>query len=463
MPAGTKLLRVTRCLVSRASGPCKVRGASENRDGLKFNIASAGQRPVIRGKVPETATNFIDEAIATGELARDPYPIYARLRDEQPVAWSERWDCWILSRYADVSAAMLDHERLSNSGRVTNGLRRMFGGDAATQLKPLTDHYSRGIVNSDPPDHTRMRRLVQATFQPRTLDRLKPHVQQIVDDLLDRVQPTGEMDVIADLSYPLPVQVIAELMGIPVELRHQFKSWSQRTAEFMSTPRPPLEAALRSQAGLIELREYFRSTFAERRREPREDLISELVNVHLDGQKLSEEELLSTCVSILIGGHETTTTLIASAVWLLIRHPAALEQLKANPRLGLSATEEFLRYEPPFQRIIRVARCDQEIGGQQIRQGQTVMLLIGSANRDEGIFPDAGTVDITRTPNKHLSFGYGVHFCLGAGLARIEVPAAINALLARMPNLRFADESTLAWHDGMVRTLTKLPICFTKG
>jgi cytochrome P450 len=406
-------------------------------------------------------TPFIDEAIAAGLLARDPYPVYQRMRAESPICWSERWNCWMLCRHADVSATMQDFKRFANSGRLINGIKKMFPGEATGQLKPLMDHYSGGLIHSDPPDHTRIRKLVQATFQPRMLDRLRVHVQQIIDDLLDKVLPAGRMDIITDLAYPLPVTVIAELMGIPVEMRQEFKSWSQRTTEFQASPQPPLDAALRSQTALTELREYFRSIFAERRSNPREDLISELVNVHLDGQKLNEEELLSTCVSILIGGHETTTTLITSGIFLLLRHPEAMQMLREDPSLTQVAVEEFLRYEPPFQRIVRVARCDMELHGEQIKEGQTVMLLIGSANRDEAVFPNAETFDIKRTPNKHLSFGYGVHFCLGAGLARIEVPAAINSLLGRLPNMRSETAAiTEDWHDGMVRSLTSLPIQF---
>ena len=416
--------------------------------------------PVMSNQSTAIASSPLDEAIAAGQMSRDPYPVYQKLRADHPVCRSERWDCWVLSRHADISAVLQDTKRFSNTARVVNGIRRSFPGESANQLKPIVDHYSKGLINCDPPDHTRTRKMVQATFSPRTVDRLRPHVDSIISELLDRVQSSGKMDVIRDLAYPLPVRVIAELMGIPVEMQDQFKAWSCGTIEFQATPRPTLEVALRSQSQLMELRNYFRSVFAERRKEPREDLISELVNQHLDNQKLSEEELLSACVSILIGGHETTTTLIASGMWLLLNHPQAMRELRDDPSLGLSAMDEFLRFEPPFQRIVRVAMCDMDYQGQPIRQGQTVMLLIGSANRDEAVFPNPEKFDIRRSPNKHVSFGYGVHYCLGAGLAKIEVPAAINALLKRMPNLRLDQEAELKWADGMVRTLTRLPVQF---
>lgn len=402
---------------------------------------------------------LLDKSIRSGQIRENPYPVYTQLRKTEAIAWSDVWGCWVLTRYADVSAVLQDTQRFTSAGRVVNAIRREFQAESFEKVRPLVDHYSRGLINSDPPDHTRMRRLVQAGFSPRMLEPLRPRIQQIVDGLLDRIESAGQLDVIADLSYPLPITVIAELMGIPSDMRDQFKAWSIGIIEFMATPRPPLDVAMRSQKSLVELREYFKTVFAERRARPKEDLISALVQASFEGEKLTVEEMLSTCVTILIGGHETTTSLIASGVWLLLKRPDVLAKLREQPSLMPSAVEEFLRYEPPFQRIIRVATEDLEIRGQAIKNGQTVMLLIGSANRDEDIFESPEDLNIARTPNRHLSFGYGVHFCLGAGLTRIEAPIAINSLLLRMPRLRLSTEAA-QWDDGMVRCLASLPVQF---
>lgn len=404
--------------------------------------------------------NPIDTAIQSGQIRDDPYPLYARLRRDHPIVWSDAWRCWVLSRYDDVAAVMQDARRFTNAGRVVSAIRREFKGNDLEQVRPLVDHYSLGLINSDPPDHTRMRRLVQNGFVPRVVDALKPHIQQIVDDLLDRAQRSGgQMDVVRDLSYPLPIQVIAELMGIPLDMRDQFKAWSVQIIEFQATPRPPLEVALRSQKALLELRAFFKEIFEERRRSPRSDLISILVQASFEGEKLTLDELLNTCVTILIGGHETTTSLIASGVWLILTHPDVRRQITEEPSLASSAVEEFLRYEPPFQRIIRIATEDLALAGTSISRGQTVMLLIGSANRDQRVFESPEALNIRRSPNRHLSFGYGVHFCLGAGLARAEAPIAIGTLLRRFPNLRL-DVGPPQWHDGMVRCLTRVSLAF---
>lgn len=403
--------------------------------------------------------NFLDDAIRSGAMRDNPYPVYARLRSEAPLFHSECWDCAVLSRYEDVTAALQNPAQFSSVGRVVNAMRRRFSPTALDDVGPLVQNYSRGLINSDPPDHARMRRLVQSAFVPRVLERLRPQVQAITDELLDRVEPKSKLDIVRDLAFPLPITVIAELLGVPPQMREQFKAWSGGIVEFMATPNPSIETAKRSQRALLELHQFLREVFTQRRREPREDLITALVQASFEGDKLSEEELLSTCTTILIGGHETTTSLLASGVWLLLHHPQALEQLRAAPEGMTVAVEEFLRFEPPFQRILRVAKGDIELHGQTIADGQSVMLLLGAANRDENIFPKAETLDIQRAPNRHIAFGYGIHFCLGAALARLEAPIALNTLLRRAPNLAMAG-SNIAWHDGMVRAIPALPVRF---
>lgn len=391
-----------------------------------------------------------DHLLLSPQFSHNPYPIYHLLRSEDPVYWSDAWGCWILTRYDDVVSTLHNPQLFSSFGRVTGIIQQELPEPLLEKIQPLIDHYSRGLINVDPPDHTRLRQLVHKAFTPRTIEKLRSHIQEIVDGLLDEVQDTGEMEVVRNLAYPLPVTVIAELMGVPVKERDRFKRWSGTIIEFQATPRPTPEVILRSQQALLELREYFRGIFAQRRRQPQEDLISKLVLVEEEGDKLTEEELLSTCVSILIGGHETTTNLIASGLLLLLQHPGEMQKLKDNPSLITTSVEEFLRYEGPFQRNGRIVQEDVELGGKQLRKRQRVTQLLGAANRDPAQFPDPDRLDIQRHPNRHVSFGYGPHFCVGAALARLEAPIAINTVLRRMPHLRLETED-IDWWDTVFR------------
>lgn len=402
---------------------------------------------------------FLENLLTAPEFEQNPYPVYRRLQAEAPVYWSEAWGCWLLSRYDDVVNTLRDHQRFSSVGRLTSVMEQELPEPLLAQIQPLVRHYSTGLINVDPPDHTRLRALVHKAFTPRVIEQLRGHIQNIVDELLDKTVAAGRMEVVQDLAYLLPVTVIAELMGVPPADRDRFKFWSGRIVEFMATPRPTPEVMLRSQNALLELREYFRRIFAERRRAPREDLISALVAVEEAGDKLTEEELLSTCVTILIGGHETTTNLIASGLLALLQHVDELEKLKANPDLIGPAVEEFLRYEGPFQRNRRIATQDISLDGQEIKQGDLVVQFLGAANRDPAQFPDPDRLDIARSPNKHVAFGYGAHFCLGAALARLEAPVAINTVLRRMPNLQLATD-TLEWQNTVFRGLKALPVKF---
>jgi cytochrome P450 len=237
------------------------------------------------------------------------------------------------------------------------------------------------------------------------------------------------------------------------------KRWSATIMEFQAVPLPTAESILRSQTAIVELRSYLADIANDRRAHPREDLISELVSLEVDGDRLAEDELLSTCLTLLVAGHETTTNLIANATWLLLRHPEQLARLRANPALMSVAIEEVLRFESPLHRVGRTALSHTEIAGTKIRKGETVFLLLASGNRDPAQFAQPDAFDIARTPNKHIAFGYGIHFCLGAALARLEGPIALNALFERWPHARIRGESeNLPWHSGVMRGLKTLPI-----
>ena len=398
--------------------------------------------------------DFAAEIIAS---PNDPYPVYAALRESGRTYYSQTWKCWVLSHYQDIAAVLLNPEMFSNRGRVTNVIQREFPGQFLEQIKPLLHHYSRGVINLDPPDHTRMRRLLQKTFLPRTLERLTAEIHRTTRELLDAAERRGDVDLVRDLAYPLPVSVIAELLGVPRTDREQLKRWSATIMEFQAVPLPTAEAILRSQTGIVEMRSYLRDIVRDRRANPREDLISELVALEIEGDRLAEDELLSTCLTLLVAGHETTTNLIGSAVWLLLRHPGQRARLEAEPGLMASAIEEVLRFESPLHRVGRTALADAEVAGTRIRKGETVFLLLASANRDPAQFVEPDTFDIARTPNKHIAFGYGIHFCLGAALARLEAPIALNAFFERWPNARLRD-TPLDWHSGVMRGLRTLPI-----
>ncbi len=387
----------------------------------------------------------------------DPYPIYRDLREHGRVYSSATWKCQVLSHYQDIAAVLLDAEHFSSRGRVTNVIVREFPEQFLEQIKPMLHHYSRGVINLDPPDHTRMRRLLQKTFLPRTLERLAIGMRQTVGELLDAAAARGTVDVVADLAYPLPVSVIGDLLGLPREDGGRLKRWSAIIMEFQAVPLPTAEAILRSQAGIVEMRAYLRELIHARREKPEDDLISELVALEVEGDRLAEDELLSTCLTLLVAGHETTTNLIASAIWLLLRHPAQCARLRANPALMASAMEEVLRFESPLHRVGRTAIADREIAGTTIRKGETVFLLLASANRDPAQFERPEEFDSARTPNKHLAFGHGVHFCLGAALARLEGPIAVNAFFDRWPNARLRNEP-LEWQSGVMRGLKRLPL-----
>jgi pimeloyl-[acyl-carrier protein] synthase len=391
------------------------------------------------------------------EVHADPYPVYARLRSEDPVHWSDLMESWVLTRYRDV-VAVLDSDRFSAERRRANN--RFARELAARQEEIGPVGRVTTMLTADPPLHTRLRGLVNKAFTPRAVERLRPRIQEIVDELLDAVAGSGRMDVIADLAYPLPVIVIAEMLGVSPDDRAQFKRWSTDIAATTGGPLMGADVLQRADQSAIALAEYFERVIAERRREPRDDLLSGLIAAEEQGQVLSDEELLATCILLLVAGNETTTTLIGNGVLALLRHPEQMRILRDDPSLIRSAVEEILRYDPPVQGTGRVALADTEIGGKRIEKGQLLLTLLAAANRDPEQFPNPDELDVTRSENRHLAFGYGIHFCLGAPLARLEGQIAINGLLRRLPEPRLATDD-LQWGGSFIlRGLKSLPIAF---
>ena len=390
------------------------------------------------------------------EVRANPYPLYRQLREEEPVHWSELMEAWVLTRYDDVSALLKD-SRFSADRRKANN---RFAREAAARLQeggPLAGATT--MLGSDPPEHTRLRGLVSKAFTPRVVEAMRPHIQEIVDSLLDDVQESGRMDIIGDLAYPLPVIVIAEMLGVPPEDRDDFKRWSDDIVATLGPLAAP-EVIEQARISIQEMADYFNAVIAERRREPREDLLSGLIAAEERGEVLSEEELLATCILLLAAGNETTTNLIGNGMLALLRHPDQLEKLRDQPSLTDSAIEEFLRYDGPVQSTARVATEQLEIRGTTIEEAQLVIALLGAANRDPEQFPNPDELDIARQPNQHIAFGQGLHFCLGSPLARMEGQIAFETLLRRMPNPRLESEE-IEWGGSFIlRGLKRLPIAF---
>ncbi len=405
-----------------------------------------------------TIEDSFDQHLLTPAYLANPYPYYHRLRREAPVYWSEAMGAWLLTRYRDAEAALRD-PRLVSGTRISAAVRQL-PETVQPEMHALQDHISTWMGFIDPPDHTRLRALVSSAFTPRMIRNLRPRIQAIVDELLDRVQADGQMDLIADFAFPLPAIVIAEMLGLPPGDREQFKEWSNDVMAFLGTGRPRVDVAKRAQQGVYALKDYLRGIFRQRRQSPRDDLISALLIVEEEGDRLSEEEMFGMCVFLLVAGHETTLALIGNGLLALLRNPDQRRQLQEDPTLMEKAVEEFLRYDSPIQHQTRVAGEDFELEGCWIRQGQRVLPMLGAANRDPAQFESPDRLDVSRQPNPHLAFGYGIHFCLGAPLARLEGQIAVETILHRMPALELMNEP-LSWrvHTSM-RNPERLPVTF---
>jgi cytochrome P450 len=386
------------------------------------------------------------------EFLADPYPTYHRLRADDPVHHSPL-GFWVLTRYEDVAAVLRDPRFIKEPLAALVAAR--FGAEVPRGV-------GLSMLDRDPPDHTRLRSLVSKAFTPRVVEGLRPRIQKIVDGLIARAEAAGSMDLIEEFAYPIPVNVICEMLGVPVEDHERFKGWSLDIARGLDSiwlP-PDSEVPRRSAAARHAISDYFRELIGQRRATPRGDLLSALIAAEEAGDKLNEEELLATCILILIAGHETTVNLIGNGVLALLRHPAELSRLRATPGLITTAVEELLRYDGPVQRTARVASDDATIGGHTIRKGEMVMPFIGAADRDPAQFPQPDRLDLSRADNRHIAFGWGIHFCLGAPLARVEGQIAIETLVRRLPRLELVNETIEYRQSLTLRGLKELPVKF---
>lgn len=403
------------------------------------------------------SSSSIDQLLVSPAILSDPYPIYHQLRAEDPVHWSDAWGCWVLTRYADVIAVLRDYRRFTNVGRIASFLDQL-PANVRAQIRPLYDNFTVGMPNTDPPEHTRVRGLVNSAFTARVVDGMRPRVQEIVDGLLDQAESGGAMEVIGSFAYPLPAIVIAEMLGVPAEDRDRFKAWSDDIVAFHGTGRPHIETIMKSTAALLETKAWLLRLIEARRKQPEDDLISALVAAEERGEMLSETELVATCITLLTAGHETTTGLIGNGLLALLRHPDQLRKLRENPALIGTAVEEFLRFDTSFLRAWRLTAEDVEIGGKRIPKGQTLSLMLGAANRDPAQFEEPDRLDITRDPNLHTSFGWGIHFCAGAPLARREAEIAFTTLLRRFPQMKLDEEGVEWQQNNTFHNLNSLPV-----
>ena len=386
------------------------------------------------------------------EFHADPYPFYRRLREAAPV-YQTPMGFWVLTRYDDCVAVLRD----ARFGReeFQQMLAAVYGGEESDRLP-------RSMLFRDPPDHTRLRGLVSKAFTPRTIEQMRGHIQEIVDRLLDRALAQGGMDVIEELAYPLPVTVICEMLGVAVDDHASIRGWSADIARSLDAIGLRVDESIveRGRVARRALADYFRALVPERRARPRADLLSGLLAAEEQGDKLTEPEVIAMCLLLFIAGHETTVNLIGNGTLALLRHPEQLARLQREPGLVPNAVEELLRYDSPVQRTARIAIEDVEVAGQPIAKGTMVVTALGAANRDPAQFPDPDRLDVARKEPRHISFGYGIHFCLGAPLARVEGQLALGTLLRRAPGLALAEPSPEWRESSVLRGLKRLRVTF---
>ncbi len=389
------------------------------------------------------------------EVLADPYPLYRRLRTEDPVHWDSFLHAWVVTRYPDV-IRVLHHFSASRTPTP-----EQLSGMNLSALNPIAKVMVRQMLFLDPPDHTRLRTLASAAFTPARVERLRSHIQDIADSLIDGLVSKRSMDLVADFAAPLPAIVTAEMLGVPVADHEKLKNWSADFAEMLGNFQHNPDRFPRVLSSVESMGAYFRSAMKEQRVHPRDGLIHAMMTAEVDGSKLSEEEIVANLIVTMVGGQETTTNLIGNGMVTLLRNRSEMERLRADSSIIHPAVEELLRYESPSQHTARVAPEDLEMGGMQIRKRQAVIAVMGAANRDPERFPDPDRLDLTRPDNRHLAFGWAAHFCFGAPLARIEGQIAFETLLRRLPNLALKPDAPLTWrHNLGLRGLTAVPVEF---
>lgn len=400
--------------------------------------------------------------LLSDEAVTDPYPLLAALREHDPVHWSTRYRSWFITRYDDVAAALRD-DRFS-SDRITPYRRaKLEGPDTDPRVRAAFGVLEGWMVFKDQPDHKRLRRLLSRAFTPRAVIRMTSTVEEITEALLDAVTRggTGTVDLIGDFAYPLTASVIADMLGVPREDREQFKDWSDQITGLVFGGMGDATRHTVGAEGMAELTAYLSDLVRAHERQPADDLISAMINARDAGDTLSHDEVIATGILLLFAGHETTTNVIGSGLLALLQHPAQRALLDARPDMVDAAVEEILRFDGPAKTVARVMGDDVELRGRRLRTGERVFLSPSSANRDPAVFEDPDTLDITRDKSGQLGFGVGMHYCLGAPLARLEASIAIPHALERLPGLRLTDEP-LRWHPVLLsRGMQSFPAQFS--
>jgi len=388
---------------------------------------------------------------------RDPFPLFARLRAEDPVHWSPRLKAWVLTRYDDVRAVLLDREISSDR------LRPFFAslpGPEAARIGEIIRYLGHWMVFRDPPEHTRLRRLTSKVFHLQSMNGMRPQAEALAAWLLERIGGRRDIDFVADFAGPLPALVIMAMLGVPREQLERVKQLSDEMALFIGSSRMSPEKYDIAERATREMAGFFRELIEERRRAPREDLLSQLVRLEDGGDRLTEDELVASCILLLFAGHETTTNHIANGLLSLLRFPEALEALRADPALAPRAVEELLRYDGPSGAQVRVVKVAQALRGRTLAPGERVFLMLNAANRDPEAYADPDRLDFERSGPAHLTFGFGLHICLGFPLARMEGQVALPAVLAHWKHIELAQpQERLEWLNSMVfRGMKSLPL-----
>jgi cytochrome P450 len=407
------------------------------------------------------AAGTLDERLTSPGFVQDPYPVYAALRETDPVYWCEPWDAWVVTSHAAVVEVLRRPDAFSSAGSELAALESL-DRQRPGSVPSLIAHYRTPIVSTtDPPLHTRLRRRLVSSFTPHVVERLRPRVAELTDRLLVAIEGSDRVDLLDSLAYPLPALVIAELLGVPVADRAEFLRWSADIVAFVGTGVAAEDDRARcAEQSMRAFRASLLPLIRERRRRPTEDLIGLLVRE--DANELTDPEILATCVTLLFAGHETTANLIGNGLLALLRTPSEARLLASEPSLTERAVEELLRFDSPVQRNRRRAVADVELAGRRIRKGARVLAFLGAANRDPSIFAEPDRLDIRRRPTRHLAFGHGIHYCVGAALSRLEAPIVLTALLQRYPDLALADDVQFLPNIAF-RGLRRLEVTFGPG
>ena len=395
----------------------------------------------------------------TPEFLANPYSTFQALREHDPVHWNALLSFWIATSFDDVVAITQDR-RFSSARALLDASLAELPSDDVSGMQAINTYLTMFMQGMDPPLHTRQRQLIHKTFTPRLIERMRERTQAIVDEQLDKVQKKGEFDLIADLAYPLPSTIIFELLGIPLDLREQVKKSSETITAFVSLVRPEPGQVQQMVASLQDVATALRPIIAERRANPQGDLFSQMVQAEENGERLSDQEIIILVTMLLFAGHETTTNLLGNGVLALLRHPDQFNLLKSDLSLFTATIEEMMRYYPHVQMVTRFLAEDVEFKGKQLHKNDCIMLGFAASGRDPEHFANPDSFDITRKPERNLSFGYGIHFCIGAPLARLESQIALTELVKRMPNLRLVNE-VADWRPSIaMRGLKSLPLAF---